>query len=215
MALDWEGRNNPYAKAILANIEEPGLEIGKFFRRVRDRVLSETGGFQEPFTYGPLPGADIFLVPPIELAAVAMPQENSVINQMLDDFAAAEKYGSLNRWTNFLLQYEHLEENKLVRIAMARKSQLEKEKARIARSANRAPLLEPKFNARGQAVLDRDQVRLVQKALSYMGQYTGPMDGSIGPMTSAATMNATTTSGRLAEETALPMTSPKPEFCSM
>lgn len=32
--------------------------------------------------------------------------------------------------------------------------------------------------------------------------------------TSAATMNATTTSGRLAEETALPMTSPKPEFCS-
>ena len=33
--------------------------------------------------------------------------------------------------------------------------------------------------------------------------------------TSAATMKATTTSGRLAEATALPMTSPKPEFCSI
>ena len=32
--------------------------------------------------------------------------------------------------------------------------------------------------------------------------------------TSAATMKATTTSGRLAEATALPMTSPRPEFCS-
>ena len=33
--------------------------------------------------------------------------------------------------------------------------------------------------------------------------------------TSAATMNATTTNGRLAEETALPMTSPKAYVCSM
>lgn len=62
LALDGEGRNSPYAQALLQHVEEPGLEIGKLFRKVRDTVYELTDGAQEPFTYGSLPGEDIYLV---------------------------------------------------------------------------------------------------------------------------------------------------------
>lgn len=88
ISLDGDGRNSPYAKALLDLIDEPGLEIGKLFRRVRDMVLDETAGAQEPFTYGSLPGEDIFLVAPAlanESAADRPPAPEAP-----DDSAAAE-----------------------------------------------------------------------------------------------------------------------------
>ena len=54
MAADGEGRNSPYSTALLAHVEEPGLEVGLMFRKVRDAVLKATGGHQEPFVYGSL-----------------------------------------------------------------------------------------------------------------------------------------------------------------
>ena len=68
MALDGDGRNSPYAEAFLEHIEVPGLELGKLFRKVRDTVYELTDGYQEPFTYGSLPGRDIFLVPAVAQA---------------------------------------------------------------------------------------------------------------------------------------------------
>ncbi|NNE21812.1 MAG: caspase family protein [Rhizobiales bacterium] len=63
-ADDGEGRNSPYTTALLANLTEPGLEVNFLFRKVRDHVLNATGGRQEPFTYGSLPGKRIYLKPP-------------------------------------------------------------------------------------------------------------------------------------------------------
>ncbi len=54
VAADGEGRNSPYSTALLAHVEEPGLEVGLMFRKVRDAVLKATGGHQEPFVYGSL-----------------------------------------------------------------------------------------------------------------------------------------------------------------
>jgi hypothetical protein len=70
VALDGTGRNSPFMKGLLAHIEEPGLDIALMFRKVRDTVLLETGNRQEPFIYGSLPGREIYLVPPTEVAAV-------------------------------------------------------------------------------------------------------------------------------------------------
>ncbi|MEM6823653.1 MAG: caspase family protein [Pseudomonadota bacterium] len=67
IANDGTGRNSPYAEALIKVIEEPGVEIGKMFRRVRDEVLRETGGTQEPFLYGSVPAEDLYLNPPIEV----------------------------------------------------------------------------------------------------------------------------------------------------
>lgn len=193
IALDGDGRNSPYAQAILANIEEPGLEIGKLFRRVRDMVLEKTDGFQEPFTYGSLPGDDIFLVPPAEVAAVAPAppaMEPSVLEKMLDDFAQAEKYNTLTRWNSFVSEHGDMEENRLVQIALRRQAELQKEQERRARSARRQPIFQPEFDSNGHANLDREQSKQLQQALAYMGHYSGPIDGDIGPQSRKAIARA-------------------------
>lgn len=58
VAPDGDGRNSPYTTALLAHLEEPGLEVGLMFRKVRDAVLASTGGRQEPFVYGSLSSVD-------------------------------------------------------------------------------------------------------------------------------------------------------------
>ena len=52
-AADGEGRNSPYATALLAHLEQP-LELSALFRRVRAQVLEATGGEQRPHEYGSL-----------------------------------------------------------------------------------------------------------------------------------------------------------------
>ena len=61
VAADGSGRNSPYSKALLAHLEEPGLEVGLMFRKVRDAVLASTGGRQEPHVYGSLSSRGVYL----------------------------------------------------------------------------------------------------------------------------------------------------------
>ena len=61
VAVDREGRNSPYSEALLRYLEEPGLEVGLMFRKVRDAVLASTGGRQEPFVYGSLSSREAYL----------------------------------------------------------------------------------------------------------------------------------------------------------
>jgi hypothetical protein len=64
-ALDGDGRNSPFAAALLRNIETPGLEITFMFRSVRDDVMEATRNEQQPFLYGSLSRRAIYLaVPP-------------------------------------------------------------------------------------------------------------------------------------------------------
>ena len=63
-AADGEGRNSPYTQALLRYLEEPGLDVGKMFRRVRDAVKESTGGSQVPSMYGSLPGDSVYLSAP-------------------------------------------------------------------------------------------------------------------------------------------------------
>lgn len=65
-AEDGNGRNSPYAKALIDFIGEPGLEVNFFFRKVHDAVVEATGGRQQPLMYGALPGKLIYFVPPVE-----------------------------------------------------------------------------------------------------------------------------------------------------
>lgn len=62
-AADGSGKHSPFTQALLDLAPEPGVEISFLFRRVRDRVLQMTGGQQEPYVYGSLPGREIFLKP--------------------------------------------------------------------------------------------------------------------------------------------------------
>ena len=53
-------RNSPYTEALLRYLEEPDLELGMLFRKVRDDVMRATEGGQEPVVYG-LPGRGVYL----------------------------------------------------------------------------------------------------------------------------------------------------------
>jgi len=60
-ALDGRpGENSPYARAFLKYLEEPGVELGSFFRMVRDEVLAATAKRQRPYEYGSIPGEPLF-----------------------------------------------------------------------------------------------------------------------------------------------------------
>ncbi len=50
VALDGAGRNSPYTQSIIQHIDEPNLEIGQLFRRVRGGVRELTGGAQITWT---------------------------------------------------------------------------------------------------------------------------------------------------------------------
>jgi hypothetical protein len=63
VSYDGDGVNSPFATALLKHIAEPGVDIRIALGRVRDEVLKQTAGRQEPFIYGSLGGATIPLVP--------------------------------------------------------------------------------------------------------------------------------------------------------
>ena len=72
-AEDGDSGHSPFARALLEHIEEPGIDIQFLFREVRDSVLAETNGDQEPFTYGSLPGKAVYLNPAAAPVAVTTP----------------------------------------------------------------------------------------------------------------------------------------------
>jgi Caspase domain len=59
-ALDGDGKNSPFATALLHRIQTPNLEIRRLFDLVRDDVLTSTNKQQQPFTYGSLSGSEDF-----------------------------------------------------------------------------------------------------------------------------------------------------------
>ena len=60
LAQDGDKGHSPFTRALLDHIDEPGLEIGLLFRKVRDTVLKRTGSAQEPYVYGSLPSEGLF-----------------------------------------------------------------------------------------------------------------------------------------------------------
>jgi uncharacterized caspase-like protein len=63
VAEDGDGVNSPFARAFVAELKVPGLEVRRVFDNVRDDVIETTRRRQQPFTYGSLPGRrDFFFV---------------------------------------------------------------------------------------------------------------------------------------------------------
>ena len=60
VAADGSGKNSPFTKALLQHIDSPD-DIAVVLRRVRDQVMRETGGQQQPWEYGSLSGGSLIL----------------------------------------------------------------------------------------------------------------------------------------------------------
>ena len=66
VALDGDAGNSPFVVALIEQLNRPGVEVGFLFRKVRDSVIKQTNGAQEPYTYGSLPGdEELYFRPPV------------------------------------------------------------------------------------------------------------------------------------------------------
>ncbi len=194
-ALDGTGRNSPYAKAILEHIEEPGLEIGRLFRNVRDSVFRATDGQQEPYTYGSLPGRDIYLAglaPPQRLAPRPLPQASSKPDALVNDFARAELVGTRTAWSNFLSKYEDRSEHPLLSVAQRRLDDMQEEQSGGRTLVDRELWLTPEAGVKPQGPLELSETerRLIQSSLNIAGFDVGSVDGDFGPKTLAGITGA-------------------------
>ena len=60
VAADGDGKNSPFTKALLQHIDTPE-DIAVVLRKVRDQVMRDTGGQQQPWEYGSLSGGSLIL----------------------------------------------------------------------------------------------------------------------------------------------------------
>ena len=205
VALDGDGRNSPYTTALLNSIEEPGLEIGKLFRRVRDNVYSNTNGQQEPFVYGSLPSTDIFIAGPATIEG---------------DFEIASAEGSVAAWNDFLDRHGDSRRTVLVTaatrlrdaaaaaeaLALEREEQAKAAAEDIPASTVEETVEEPAViaslppspprstlprilspqEAESALSLTADERRNAQRLLAELGYDPGPIDGVLGRRTRVA-----------------------------
>jgi len=140
VAEDGKGRNSPYAAALLAHIEKPGLEISLMFRQVRDDVLKATDNQQEPFVYGSLPGKSLYFIPPnaaSPITANAMPTKVPPVTQDLVAWDAIKDTDSIAVFEAYIEKFP----NSIY--ATFAKARLKELKAREEASLSPAPGDEP------------------------------------------------------------------------
>src|SRR5215210_4392180 len=106
-ADDGSGEHSPFTTALLKHLAVPGLDVRLAMGRVRDEVLQSTNNRQEPFTYGSLGGAELFIVPPpakpkIEETPLAALNQNAEVRR---DYELAMQLGSKEAWEAFLAQH--------------------------------------------------------------------------------------------------------------
>ena len=184
VALDGKGRNSPYANALLRYLEEPGLEVGLMFRKVRDAVLESTGS-QEPFAYGSLSARGAYFIPPADKggesgeAATVTAGRSAVEIEYWKTINAIEDSGArIAALLDYKARFPAGVYSGLADI------QLESLRERASSGGSRPA-------ASGEAVeaglgLTREDRRRIQRALSAGGFRPGRPDGLFGRRTRAA-----------------------------
>ena len=191
VAADGEGRNSPYSEALLAHLEEPGLEVGLLFRKVRDAVLATTGGRQEPFVYGSLSSRGVYLTaraepaPDASTAPAPAPASEPVATRLTAEQLAAERvfWESVKDSTNPADIQAYLDRYPGGTYEVLARNRLE------ALQRPEAPPEAPEASAElveGRLKLTRAEHRLIQLGLLAAGFDLGRADGLIGAKTRAA-----------------------------
>ena len=89
VAADGQGRNSPYAEAILAALQPPGLALEEVFKRVGMQVRDRTGGQQTPWTSSSVVGEFYFRpperAPASDVAAEAYGGEDVIVWNAIKD----------------------------------------------------------------------------------------------------------------------------------
>ena len=155
VALDGDGLNSPFSQALNQHIAAPGVDIIRVFGRVRDQVLKQTDGTQEPDIYGALSGDAVSLVPPLAGEAGAAVHE-AAIEAARNDAAEARRAKELAEAEAENARNDAIEAADRARVAAERAQAAEEEaKLEVANEKFRNQKREKKL--RLQAVLERQR----------------------------------------------------------
>lgn len=199
-ASDGEGDHSPYTEALLATIEEPGLELNFLFRKVARFVKEKTNGAQTPFEYGRLPDVSVYLKPPVE---ASLPATRDPCSDAAAHWAAIEGKNSAALFTAHLQYFGQCAFAELARDALENLAKTEREqKVTSAVALNDPVVAESKANEDGKTSLPGDDAagektvalaqpetaqadllsltRDLQSGLSGLGCSTGNVDGRWG-----------------------------------
>ncbi|MEC3859713.1 caspase family protein [Mesobacterium sp. TK19101] len=109
-AADGDGQHSPYTAALLQVLDEPGLEVGRVFRKVRAQVREATGGGQVPVERTQLPDEAIYFVPPGSTVAVMpgvapAPAATVLVADPMTVYLSAVQSGQPDPLANFIAAY--------------------------------------------------------------------------------------------------------------
>lgn len=206
VALDGTGENSPYAMAFLSALRQPQLEIGQFFREVRDSVIQQTNGQQEPFLYGSLSAQPVFFQPPKATASVtpapavpaARPNSEASTDTLLSiDLAFWQSIEDSTQTSDFEDYLSRFPEGLFRPLAQRRLAALKAPEGQARSSAVEdttptisTPAPKPEVAAVPQPVetpnlisLSRSQTRDLQARLNLLGFRAGGEDGIAGRRT--------------------------------
>ncbi len=186
-AADGDGRNSPYASALIESLQTPNLEVGLMMRRVRDEVLGSTGGQQEPFVYGSLSAEQIFLNDTRGLASVepetdlepeptAIAGEIAFWQSITENSEASELQSYLDLYPNGLFtELAHARLKKIGEVAPQPEDPF-------------SPLVPERIVPERDSGRDLTRVEIIelQERLSALGHSLGAADGIAGRRTEAA-----------------------------
>ena len=189
-AADGSGRHSPYTAALLEHIAEPGLDVGRMFRRVRESVESSTGGAQQPVYYGSLPSAGAYLSPPPPGGggSVAVPDGESPGALVAADRVFWESISESGDPADYEAYLERFPSGLYARLAHNRLARLGEGGAVSPSAPVPAPVpLGPDHAALETGLgLDSAAHSDVQRGLNLLGFKAGRVDGIVGPQTRQA-----------------------------
>ena len=157
VASDGSGRNSPYTRALLDNINRPGLSIEQVFKKVRNDLDNTTSGRQKPWYTASL-GTDFYFNP----GKIKKSDEVKQLTTAEETILSADELENEKR--RLEADQRRLEEEKAAftkqKALEEKKRKIEEESERIAaqREADRQAVLERK-----QAEADRKKQELEEK----------------------------------------------------
>lgn len=185
-ADDGDGRNSPYTKALLNHIKEPGVDVRRIFDKVRDSVMEETGGVQQPFVYSSLPGRDVLLIPPSETKpSPANTNASAAINNSaleLEYWNSVKDSGSVELLNSYIAQYP---KGSFAAIAKFRIKNIE---STTETASAVAPITKNQetISAQSSDSFSQAEIRIVQTELRKKGYGVETVDGILGSQTKDA-----------------------------
>ena len=214
--LDGDGRNSIFSGALLRHLEEPSVAVGHMLSKVRNAVLSASGGTQEPSVYGSLSDRSAALGPKpassAEAPARVTPSEGGAgDDQLTAELVAAERLfwesikdsGDPAEFRAYLDRFPSGTYTALARIRLKRLGGAVETASPDVVSTSEAPTSAETGTETPAGLSERDAElepeameealglqhyhrRLIQSGLALLGFDPGPVDGVFGQRTRAA-----------------------------